>query len=261
MSNIRLHCHLLLTFTLLVLANPASAAIFSTLSNDKGWIYQVENPPFPSSYSQGHNQNTFTGRSFRSDYNSFWQFDIQEFMSIDPSKLVINSVELFFENTTDAAFINLVEENSLSIFDVDNDEVNTGGDLSYRYMDLQSGNVYGTDVLDFYSTSELPYDTVPDLTIELNQVALNDILASATNYFQIGVYLEGPRDVSDGKNAMGLWSSSEGPVVTLNIDYDLEPSGPTKVNAPSMVTLLGMGITGLLFKTNCRRRKQKVSPL
>ena len=174
---------------------------------------------------------------------------------------MINSVELFFENTTDAAFIYLVEENSLSIFDVDNDEVTTGGDLAYRYTDLQSGNVYGTDVLDFYSTSELPYDTVPDLTIELNQVALNDILASATNYFQIGVYLEGPRDVSDGKNAMGLWSSSEGPVVTLNIDYELEPSGPTKVNAPSMVTLLGMGITVLLFKTNCRRRKQKVSPL
>ena len=46
MSNRRLHCHSLFTFTLLVLANPACAAMFSTLSNDKGWIYQVENPHF-----------------------------------------------------------------------------------------------------------------------------------------------------------------------------------------------------------------------
>lgn len=52
-------------------------------------------------------------------------------MSIDLFKLVINFVELFFENIIDVVFINLVEENLLLIFDVDNDEVNIGGDFFY----------------------------------------------------------------------------------------------------------------------------------
>ncbi|GGF58471.1 hypothetical protein GCM10011338_08440 [Alteromonas lipolytica] len=143
----------------------------------------------------------------------------------------------------------------MSIFDVDDDGVTTGGDLAYRHFDLQSGNIYGSDALDFYSTIEQPYNIVPDLTIELNKVAKNDILTSTTNYFQIGAFLEGPRDVSGGKNAMGLWGGADGPVVTLNINYDTATVETTTVAEPILLPLLGMGLVSVFLVANRQYKK------